>query len=187
VPFEQGGFPGPRNLYVSTAGDPLDLVERLRAAVRSLDRNVPLTVKTFAQQVDESLLAERLIAKLSGFFGALALFLAALGLYGLMNQSVLRRRRELGVRLALGAGPGRLTRMVLREALTLVFAGIIVGVGMAMPLAGLVSTLFVGVTPTDTHLLLGVATIMVLAGLIAAALPLWRVIQIEPLRAMREG
>jgi predicted permease len=188
VPFEQGGFPGPRNLYVRTAGNPIDLIEPLRAAVRSLDRNVPLSdVKTFAQQVDESLVQERMTATLSGFFGGLALFLAALGLYGLMNHSVLRRRRELGVRLALGAGPGRLARVVLRETLMLVLAGIIVGFGISVPLASLVATLFVGSTPTDVDLLLGVAAVMALIGLIAAALPVWRVVQIDPLRAMREG
>jgi ABC-type antimicrobial peptide transport system permease subunit len=126
-------------------------------------------------------------ATLSGFFGGLALFLAALGLYGLMNHSVLRRRRELGVRLALGAGPGRLARIVLRETLTLVLAGIIVGFGISVPLARLVATLFVGAAPTDLDLLLGVAAVMAVIGLIAAALPVWRVVRIDPLRAMREG
>jgi predicted permease len=188
VPFEQGGFPGPRNLYVRTAGNPMDLIEPLRAAVRSLDRNVPLSdVKTFAQQVDESLVQERMTATLSGFFGSLALLLAALGLYGLMNHSVLRRRRELGVRLALGAGPGRLARIVLRETLALVVAGIVIGFVISVPLASQVASLFVGATPTDIDLLLGVAAMMAVIGLIAAALPVWRVVRIDPLRAMREG
>jgi predicted permease len=187
VPFEQGGFPGPRHLYVNTAGNPLDLVEPVRATVRSLDRNVPLGVKTFASQIDESLIVDRLAATLSAFFGGLAVFLAALGLYGLINHTVLRRRRELAVRLALGAAPGRLTRTILRETLTLVLVGIIVGFGLSIPLANVVATLFVGVTPTDVNLLLGVTAVIALSGLVAAALPLWRVVRLEPLRAMREG
>jgi predicted permease len=187
LPYAQGGPPGARTLYVRTAGNPMDLIEPLRTAVRGLDRNVPLyDVKTFAQQIDESLLQERLTATLSGFFGALALFLAALGLYGLMNHSVLHRRRELGVRLALGAAPARVARIVLRDSLTLVLAGSLLGLAMSVPLATLVTRLLVGAAPTDIDLLLGAAATMTLIGCLAAALPAWRAARIDPLRAMRE-
>jgi predicted permease len=187
LPYAQIGPLGARTLYVRTAGNPMDLIEPLRAAVRGLDRNVPLyDVKTFAQQMDESLVQERLTATLSGFFGGLALFLAALGLYGLMNHSVLYRRRELGVRLALGAAPGRVVRLVLRETLTLVFAGIVIGLALSVPLAGLIAKLLVGAAPTDIDLLAGAAGVMTVMGLVAAALPAWRASRIDPLRAMRE-
>jgi hypothetical protein len=105
----------------------------------------------------------------------------------LMNHSVMRRRRELAVRLALGAAPSRLTRTILRETLTLILAGLIVGFGLSVPLASLVAILFVGVTPTDMNLIFGVTAVIVLSSLVAVALPLWRVVRLEPLRAIREG
>jgi predicted permease len=185
VPFEQGGFSGARTLYVRTAGHPMDLVDPLRAIVHSLDRNVPLSVKTVAQQIDESLVQERITATLSGFFGGLALFLAALGLYGLTNYTVVRRHRELGVRLALGAAAGRLAGVVLRETLILVVSGIIVGFAISVPLASIVATMFVDAAPTDIDFLLGVAGVIVLTGFTAAALPVWRVIRIDPLAALK--
>jgi ABC-type antimicrobial peptide transport system permease subunit len=185
LPFQQFGFPGERTLYVNHS-DPMALVEPIRRAVAGIDPNIPLFgVKTFRQQVDESLLQERLTATLAGAFGLLAVFLSGLGLYGLVHFNVRQRRREIGVRLALGAAPGGVTSMVLRETLALVLAGIVVGLAVTVPLARLVQPLLFGVAATDLNLLLVAASIMVAVGAAAGAVPAWRAATVDPLHALR--
>jgi predicted permease len=186
LPFAQFAVPGERTLYVRSSSDPTALVEPIRRAVAEIDPNIPLYgVKTFRQQVDESLLQERLTATLAGAFGLLAVFLSGLGLYGLVHYNVLQRRREIGVRIALGAAPRGVARMVLSETLVLVVAGIIAGLAIAVPLARLVQPLLFGAEATDLDLLLVAAVTMIAVGAVAGTWPAWRAATVDPLYALR--
>jgi ABC-type antimicrobial peptide transport system permease subunit len=115
----------------------------------------------------------------------LALFLAALGLYGLIHYTVQRRRREFGLRMALGAAPRTVARVVLSEALLLVGIGVAVGLAVAIPLARFVATLLFRVTPTDVYVLLAATALMGTIAIIATALPAWRAARTDPLQALR--
>src|SRR5215475_1757276 len=121
---------GATAFQLRTAADPTRVIAAVRQAAREIDGALPLyNVKTLARQVDESLAQERLISALSGFFGLLSLLLAAIGLYGILAYAVSRRTREIGIRIALGARPGAVLRMVLRQGLILTLLG--VGFGLA--------------------------------------------------------
>jgi putative ABC transport system permease protein len=124
LPFSQQGAMMQRTLCVRATGNAVALVAAIRREVRSLDPNLPIfDVKTFADQINESISRERLVALLSSFFGLFALLLAALGLYGVMAYAVARRTREIGIRMALGARAGDVLWLVLRETLLLVLIG----------------------------------------------------------------
>ena len=116
---------GGMSFFVRTAADPSLITPVLRKAVHELDANLPITgLQTMEQRVDENLFAERIVSLLSAFFGVLATVLAAIGLYGVMSYLVTRRTREIGVRLALGANPREVLRLILREVALLAAAGI---------------------------------------------------------------
>jgi ABC-type antimicrobial peptide transport system permease subunit len=143
-------------------------------------------VTTLTNQVDASMIPERLIATLSGFFGALGALLAAIGLYGLLAFTVARRTAEIGIRMALGATAGGVVRMVLRSALGLVVAGLALGVPLAFAGARLAVT-FVdnAVTAPARSIALAVATMIVVA-LAAAYIPACRASRISPIDALRQ-
>src|SRR5205085_9110766 len=127
---------GPRNgpgvaFEVRTAGDPQALIPAIREAVAQLNPNLPLRdVTTQSQQIDRLLFQERLVARLSGFFGLLALALACIGLYGLLAYEVARRTREIGIRSALGAQRGDVVRLVVKQGLVLALIGAVAGIGV---------------------------------------------------------
>jgi predicted permease len=186
LPFGQYGRLGERTLYVRTAGDPLALAESVRAAMREVEPTLALYgVKTFSQQIGETLVQERLTATLSAWFGTLALLLAGLGLYGLIHYNVQRRRREFGLRLALGAAPATIARAAVGEAGILVGTGIAVGLLVAIPLARVVQSLLFGVAPTELSIFIAAAATMGSIAVVAAALPSWRATRINPLEALR--
>jgi predicted permease len=175
-----------RTLYLRTAGDPTRYAATMRAAIRDLDRNLPVyNLKTFDQQKAESLVRERLIATLSGFFGALALVLAAIGIYGVMAYAVLRRTREIGIRVSLGAGRGAVVRMVLRDALLMAGAGIAVGLPLSRWLSKLVVSQLYGVAPTDPVTVTAACVVLMGAAILAAALPAWKGSRVSPTVALR--
>ena len=128
----------------------------------------------------------RSIATLSGFFGALAVILATIGLYGIMAYNVARRRNEIGVRIALGAERSRVIRLVLREVATIVLAGVAIGMGLSLGLARLVVAFLYGVAPWDVATFASAAVVLVAVGLAAAALPAWRASGLDPVAALRE-
>ena len=129
-------------------GDPTRLFNTLRAAVRDVDAGVPMyDMRTLDNQVNISLLTERLLATLSSVFGCLATLLAALGLYGVMAFMVARRTREIGIRMALGAGQGSVVWMVLRETLTLAGIGVAIGLIGAYGVTRLIQAQLFGVAP----------------------------------------
>ena len=172
--------------YIRTQGQSSAAFSALRSAVRSIDPGIPLyEMKTLASQLDQTLLTERLIALLSAGFGLLATLLAAIGLYGVMAFVVTRRTKEMGVRMALGAHPGSVVWLVMKEVLVLLAIGLLVGVPSAIALGQLVSTQLYGIKASDP--LIGGATaavLIVVAGL-AGLIPALRASRIDPILALR--
>jgi predicted permease len=185
-PYRQMNFTLGMNVYVRAHGDPSGLFPVLREAVRETDANVPVVgMRTLDQQVDRSLATERMLATLSAVFGLLATVLAAVGLYGVMAYMVARRTREIGIRMALGAGRTTVVWLVMREVLTLVGIGIVIGAPAAWLLSRLVESQLFGVKPADpATMALAMIGIAVVAGL-SGYLPARRATGIDPMRALR--
>ncbi len=167
-------------------GPPLDLIPQIRDAVAQVDKRATFTALTVSESLDRSIARERLLATLSGFFGALALILALIGQYGLMSYSVARRRNEIGIRLALGAERVGVVQMVLGEVGRLVAIGVVVGLAGAIAAGRLVTSFLYGVTPTDPATLLATTLGVIAVGLAAGALPAWRAARLDPVAALRE-
>ena len=190
-PFTQNEQPGPGTTIAvrAAAGSPALLTRSLTESLRAVDGNVVLTFKPLHDTVRAATTQERVVAMLSAFFGALALLLAAIGLYGVMSYAVSRRRTEIGIRMALGAGPGGAVRLVLARVATLVALG--VGAGTALSLwaakfmAG--SSLIYGLQPRDPATFAGAAVVLGAIGALAGYLPARRASRIDPARVLREG
>ena len=156
------------------------------AAVSAVDRDVSLVVRPMVEQVGAAVARERLLATLASFFGALALLLAALGLYGVTAYAVARRRVELGIRLALGATPAGVARLVLARLGRLVAAGVAVGGVVAWWAGSLVASLVHGLSPHDPATLAGAAALLAAVALIAGSLPARRAAQLSPQRVVHD-
>jgi putative ABC transport system permease protein len=168
------------------AGTPTAVISAVKSSIAEVNRDVSLQFKTLTLQVDESLARERLLATLSGFFGGLALVLAMIGLYGVMSYNVTRRRNEIGIRMALGADPGRVLRMVMGEVARLIGIGLTVGLAVTLATTRLVASFLYGLTPNDPLTVsLAVALLAGAAGL-AGYLQAHRASRLEPLMALRE-
>jgi ABC-type lipoprotein release transport system permease subunit len=186
VPMAQ--FPAPvggTSLLVRAA----DADAALATIRRHLAQTYPeMHVQTFALQrlVRDGLVRERLMALLSGFFGALAALLASIGLYGVIAYVMQRRRSEVGIRLALGALPGQVVRMVLREAAALVAAGVVAGGGLAVLAGRGTESLLFGLSPTDGVTFAIAAALLASIALLASALPALRASRVDPMLALRQ-
>ena len=162
------------------------LLDQARREVAAVDRNLAVfRVKTLQQQTEQSLLRERLLATLSGFFGALSLLLACVGLYGLMAYTVARRTAEIGIRLALGAQARQVTWLVLRETMWLTIGGIACGVPLALWAAQQAKSLVFGISPGDPVMIAGAALLLGCAGAAAALIPVRRALRVDPMSALR--
>jgi predicted permease len=171
---------------IRTAMNPNELETTVLQAIREVDRRLPVfDVKTLGEQFDASLTDERLVATLSGIFGALALLLACVGLYGLMAYTVSRRTNEIGIRMALGAERGRIARMVLRETILLVACGLGIGVPAAIFGSRFIASQLFGLKPGDPATFVAACTIMTLVTLIASYVPARRAASIDPMQALR--
>jgi len=137
--------------------------------------------------VTASLAQERLVAILSGFFGGLALLLAGLGLYGVTAYAVSRRRTEIGIRMALGAAPARVVRLVLSRVWILVGVGVLVGAGVSVWASKFVATLLFGLEPRDPVTLVGAAIVLATVGALAGWLPAYRASRIDPAEVLRDS
>lgn len=185
LPYNQQEFVVGMTAYVHAAADPAGLFQTLRKVVTELDADVPLyQMRTLDQQVENSLITERLLATLSGGFGLLATLLAAMGLYGVMAFMVARRTREIGIRMALGASGGSVVWLVMREVMLLVGLGVAIGLPAALALTRLVRAQLFGVDPSDILTLCaataGIAAVAILSGY----LPARRATGIDPMRAL---
>lgn len=174
------------NFEVRTIGNPGSVMATLRNTAQSFNRNLPIIgIKDVRELMDASLVQERLIAKLSGFFAAIAILLAAIGLYGVMSYAVSRRTNEIGIRMALGAGASSVRTMILGETIVLIGAGALIGMGAAFGLTRLIKSFLFGLTAMDP-VAFGVAAVLLLAvGALAGYLPARRASKIDPMIALR--
>jgi predicted permease len=173
-------------LHIRTAGDAASAAGSVRQAVQQLDPNVAIfNVRTLADQVSTSLQPLQMNVVLLGIFGALALLLASVGLYGVTNYSVAQRTREIGVRMALGADPRTVLGLVLGHGMRLVAAGLALGLAVALLGAGVLSALVTGVNPRDPATFAGTAFVLAIVALIANYIPAYRATRIDPLLALR--
>jgi predicted lysophospholipase L1 biosynthesis ABC-type transport system permease subunit len=184
--FAQDANPNSVVVYARTAGDPKTVFSTLRREVNALDAGLPLSnLRTMEDQLNESLSAQRVIASLSVFFGILATLLAAVGLYGVMAYTVSRRTREIGIRLALGAGRGNLLTLVMREVAILTAVGLGLAIPAALVLTRLVRSELYGIVPNDPLSILVAAIVLATVALLAGYIPANRATRIDPLRALR--
>jgi ABC-type antimicrobial peptide transport system permease subunit len=154
--------------------------------VKALDASLPVySMKTLEAQLDETLLTDRLIALLSAGFGLLATLLASIGLYGVMAFVVARRRKELGIRLALGAQTGLVFWIVMREVLLLLATGLVLGVPSALALGQYVASTLYGIKPQDPWMAGGTIVLLTLVSTAAGLIPAYRASRIDPILALR--
>jgi predicted permease len=174
------------NIQIRTASNPSDLAPAVRQAITQIEPRLPIFgVTTLSEQVQETLKQDRLIAQLVSFFGALALMLAAIGLYGVMSHGVARRTNEIGIRLALGAERSHIAWMVLRETLFLVMTGLVIGIPTALLAARLISNQLFGLGASDPLTLIGAAVGLTVVALLAGYVPARRATRVDPLVALR--
>lgn len=173
-------------LAVRTAGKPSDLTNLITNELRSVDANLLLTnIATLNEQIDQSLLQERLVASLSLFFGVLALLLASIGLYGVMSYDIARRTNEIGVRMALGADARRVVQLVLREALVWIALGVTIGLLAALATTRWLESLLFGLPPRDPLTLVLAALVLMMVAAVAGYLPVRRAARVDPLVALK--
>jgi len=173
-------------LEIRTTTDPGGMAGSARRVIQEVDKNLPVTmIATLSEQVNGSLNKELLIARLSGFFGILALVLACVGLYGVLAYGVARRTNEIGIRMALGADQMRVLWMVLRESLALVGVGVTIGLLMAVAAARFISSQLYGVKPTDPATIAAVTIVLVAVAVFAGYIPARRATKVDPMVALR--
>lgn len=174
------------NLVVKSRTDPAALISAIRGAVASIDKDQPIfAISTMNQLVSDSLGTRRITLILLGAFSGLALVLAAIGIYGVISYSVAQRTHEIGIRMALGAQPIDVLRMVLKQGVKIAFAGVAIGVIVSLGLTQLMSSLLFSVSTADPLTFAGVAILLVLVALLACYIPARRALRVDPMVALR--
>jgi ABC-type antimicrobial peptide transport system permease subunit len=168
-------------------GSPALLARSVAAALTAVNRDLTMTLRPLSDFVDDSLAQDRLVAMLSGFFGGLALLLAGLGLYGVTAYAVARRRTEIGIRMALGAPPADVVRLVLSRIAGLVGAGVIVGAGVSLWASTLIASLLYGLAPRDPVTFALAAITLTTVAALAGWLPAHSASRIDPAEVLRES
>ena len=177
---------GAAEFELRTAGDPNALVPEVRDAMAAINNELPLMdIRTQSEQIDRVLIEERFLAKLVSVIGALAMLLASIGLYGLLSYEVARRTREIGVRMALGAAPMDVLRLVLGQGLGLAAAGILLGAAIAAGLTRFLQSLLFGVKPNDPVTFVAIGALLLVVGALASYLPTRRATRVDPMVALR--
>jgi predicted permease len=184
--FWPGYGSGTTVYYLRTQSGSSTTFNQIRNEVRQLDAAMPVyAMKTLESQLDETLLTDRLIAMLSAGFGLLATLLASVGLYGVMAFVVARRKKELGIRLALGAQPGFVIWLVMREVLVLLAIGLAIGVPAALGLGRYVASQLYGIEPKDPAIALTTVALLSIVSALAGLIPAHRASRIDPILALR--
>jgi len=161
------------------------LVPAVQAAVGSVNKQIPLEFHTLAEQVNDSMVQERMLALLSGFFGALALLLAMIGLYGTLSYLVAQRQTEFGIRMALGAEPGSILGLVMRSVIAVLAVGVVAGVGISLAATRVLQQLLFGLSPRDAFTIVAAVAVLSVVALIAGYLPARRATKVDPMVALR--
>jgi len=173
------------NFELRTAIRPSALASAVKGAVAGVNKEISLDFHTLAEQVNDSLVQERLLALLSGFFGVLALLLAMIGLYGTLSYLVNRRHTEFGVRLALGAQPGSIVRLVMRDVVALLAGGLAAGACISLAAVGVLQKMLFGLGARDTVTMMAAVGVLSAVAFIAAYLPARRASRVDPMVALR--
>jgi macrolide transport system ATP-binding/permease protein len=169
-----------------TAGDPLALANTVRQIVHQAAPLVPMArVTTQSRRIDATILQERIFAQLCSCFGALALIMACVGLYGTMAYAVARRTSEIGIRMALGAERRRIVWMVLSEVFALSAAGLVIGFAMVWETTAFLKSFLFGMKPNDPAVLATSIAVLIVAAIVAGYAPAWRASRIDPMTALR--
>jgi putative ABC transport system permease protein len=173
-------------MQVRTSGRPEAVINSVRSQVQSLDSNLALTnVNTIEELIDQGLYAPRIGAALLSVFGALALLLAVVGVYGVLSYSVNQQTREIGIRMAMGAQSGRVLRLVVGQGMRLALAGLVLGVVIALAAMRVLSTLLFGVSAHDPLIFVGVSVALMAAAILACYIPARRAMKVDPMVALR--
>ncbi|MFZ0303900.1 MAG: ABC transporter permease [Terracidiphilus sp.] len=184
--YEQQSDVGGLTYALRTQLKPAALAPALHDALRKVDRDLPIVdIRTQQEQIDSTMQTERVFASLTAGFGLLALALACVGIYGIMAYAVANRRNEIGIRLALGAQPGQVRAMILRESTWLAIAGIVAGTGAALGLTRLVKTMLYGIQPWDPATMVGGVLVLLVVALAASWIPARRAAGVQPMEALR--
>jgi putative ABC transport system permease protein len=185
VPFAQAPIYGCEVTVKSTLRASI-VVGAIRTETHNIDKNVPVTdVTTLTGAIEASATPAKFRTLMLGLFGAMALVLAAVGIFGVISYSVSRRTHEIGIRMALGATPGSVRRLVIGESAKLVFFGLLVGIPSALVLTRFLSSLLFGVTAADPLTFIGVALLLTLVALVASYIPARRAMRVDPMVALR--
>jgi predicted permease len=187
LPPPFGNAPGLMNVVLRTTLPPATLRTAIEGAVRQADPSVPIVrLREMSDVFDESIRRPRLLAQLLGGFAALALLLAAIGTYGVLSYMVAERRREIGIRMALGAAQTSVLGQIMRHGLSLTLVGIVIGLAGAFGVNRLIASLLFGVQPTDPTTIAGVVMTIAVVAVIACALPAWRASRLDPNVVLRQ-
>jgi len=185
-PYRQDAALRSASFYVRTASDPTRAASAITAVVKQLDPNLPMEdLKTLTQQIKDNTFLDRMMTTLSSLFAGLATLLAEVGLYGVLAYTVSQRTREIGLRMALGAAPGRVRRMVLRQVAWMTAIGAVVGVAGAIGVGKGAATLLFQLEPWDPAVLSVAAVLLAFVALVAGFIPARRASLIDPMRALR--
>jgi len=169
----------------SSSASPVALTKSVAAAIGGVNPDLALTFRPLLDQVNASLTQERVVAMLSAFFGALALLLAGLGLYGVTSYSVSRRQAEIGIRMALGAQRSQVMRLVFRQSIALIGVGLVLGLTGAAAVTRYVQGMLFGLTPLDPATFIAVPLLMIVVATLAVYLPARRATKVDPMVALR--
>jgi predicted permease len=186
TPHRQQRRVGEMNFYVRTDGDPATMLRAVRGVVQRVDPMLPVeNLKTMPEEIRQNTFEDRMFGTLSAAFALLATLLAAVGLYGVLAYSVAQRTREIGVRMALGAGAKHVRRMVLRQVGVMVVIGGVIGLAGAMALGRVAQSMLYRMSGADPFVMVASVILLSLVGLAAGYVPAWRASRVDPMQALR--
>jgi putative ABC transport system permease protein len=178
---------GSANLYIRTVGDPSLVLGAVQGAIRAVDSKVEVSdIRTGSTLMDQVLWNARMVLRLLGIMGLMALALASVGLYGVLTYSVSGRRREIGLRMALGASRADVLRLVLRQGMMLVGTGTVIGLTLSLLIGRVFSRMLFGLSPADPLSLAGAASVLILVAMLACWLPARVASRVDPMGALRQ-
>jgi putative ABC transport system permease protein len=186
LPRIAGFAPRQMNVVLETSRPLSSLMPAIRSSVSAIDPGLPIVqLRTMEDVVGASLTRQRFLSLLLGIFAGVALLLAAIGTYGVLSYMVSERHREIGIRMALGAGNSQVVGLVLKQGITIALIGIVVGVGGALALSRITQSLLYGVEPADPLTFGGVVGVIAIVATAACLIPMRRATRVDPLTAMR--